>query len=60
MQIVPSQTSLVNPTEEYFKALVTYLDEKLTAGSGETLFQIGVGGEHLYPCPLHFFRENHK
>lgn len=39
------QTSLVNPSEEYFSALLTHLGDKLTSGSGETLFEVGVGGK---------------
>ena len=54
--IILFQLALVSPDDDQFDVLHQKLMERLEEGQGETIYELGVGGEHLlevsYNCIL--------
>ena len=45
--------ALISPNDEQFDLLLHKLKERLEEGHGETIYEIGVGGEPVsFPCTL--------
>ena len=43
--------ALISPNDEQFDLLLHKLKERLEEGHGETIYEIGVGGESVwFPC----------
>ena len=41
------QVALISPTDEQFDLLLRKLKERLDEGHGETIYEVGVGGEGI-------------
>lgn len=44
-QYLAKKTAWISPTEEQFDALATLLKKRLDEGHGETILELGTGGE---------------